>query len=432
MHPHVAYRLYSHSAMVLRILLGVAILTLVLVSRAAAEWSEPLALDEDVGSYALAASPADASIVFAWRSGDGLVAQVRSADGTFGPIEPIAPGGSIRQIGIGAAGNAVFMWRGADGRLRTRVRAVTGVLSDTQIVSWGRGDEDRLAVARNGAAVFAWRRPVPGTSPVEYDIRIRARSADGVLSAARTVATGRIGELRLAVAPRGRAVVVWEQRDPVEGTRNIYARARSAVGGLLPVHRVSRGAAEPRVAVGPDGTATFAWTRRHGDFRVVETRTLTADGLSPVRVLSEIPEDAIVDVAFSPDVGADADGNVVFAWLRHHATPASDGYTAHVRARSSTGGLGPLQDFTFHDAGLGTFRTGRLAVGTNGDAVFAWRHGSRHIELGWRTAAGAAEHVHLVYLGVPQVAVAPDGTGVVLYAHSVASGGNELVAHFGP
>lgn len=406
------------------------------VAPAAAEWSAPLLLDEDVwGDRAVAASPGpDGSIVFVWNTGEALVTQVRAANGTLGPIETLAAGGVGVKVAMDADGNALFAWLDRGRRVWARARSAAGVLGPAERISGEDAADLRVGMTPGGDAVVAWRRAVPDTSPVEYRVQMRARSAAGAWTIARTLRSGLVAALDLAVDPAGNAVAVWEEGDATRHLSRIFARVRAADGTLGDVHVVSSWrAAEPRVAAAADGTMVFAWSRKRGDFFVIETRALSAAGvLGEMDQLSVVPDDAFVDRAHSPDVGVAADGTAVYGWLRHHDTPLFQMKdSVHIRVRAADGRLGPLQ--TFVTGTSLSFSRASIAVAPDGSAVFVWRRETTsRVEAGFRSADGLLRTAGLLSNanGSPDVAMDASGNAVLLYAYGMS--GSDLVAHFGP
>ena len=120
----------------------------------------------------------------------------------------------------------------------------------------------------------------------------------------------------------------------------------------------------PRLAVDPNGNAVFAWSRFGGTHFRVQTRTRSnASVLSAVQNLSTEWQGA-----FDPDVGVDADGDAVFAWLRDYGDAGSN-TRVQARVRSATGVLSAVQNLS--ESGYDASDP-RVAVDPNGNAIFAW------------------------------------------------------------
>jgi hypothetical protein len=279
------------------------------------------------------------------------------------------------QVAIDAQGDAVFVWRRFDGtnwRIQSRARSATGALGPIQNLSAAgqNASQPQVGVDSDGDAVFVWRR---------YDgpccrILSRARSAAGTLGPVQALSAGggRLATLpQLGVDNGGHAVFVWARSD---GTYwRVQTRRRSATGALGPIETLSPvgHGLTPQVAVDPAGRAVFAWQRGP---RIEARARSTAGALGPVQTLSP-PPGPNDNYARSPQVGVDAQGNAVFTWEFHEASPSAPRGASRIqtRARSAAGALTPVQNLVSPAMGSGGCGCEpQLAVDPTGDAVFAW------------------------------------------------------------
>jgi uncharacterized protein GlcG (DUF336 family) len=340
------------------------------------------------------------------------------------------------QVAVDDDGDAVFVWERVDAsgdlRIQARARSAAGSLSPVQTLSDAGQDASlpQVAVDADGDAVFAWRR-YDGTSDCGgvgcFRIQARARSAAGTLSAVQTLSTsGRNADSpQVAVDPTGDAVVTWSRYD---GTNvRIQARARSAAGALSFVQTLSpsgQNAFNPQVAVDTDGDAVFTWERYDGANTRVQTRTRSAASafLSPVQTLSDAGQSAV-----SPQVAVDDDGDAVFTWRRFDGSGTFCCSRAQARARSAAGTLSPVQ--TLSTAGGDAFSP-HVAVDPDGDAVFTWERSDgsgslccSRVQTKARSAAGTLSAVQTLSEAgqnaqSARVAVDTDGDAVFTWSRS--------------
>jgi len=282
-------------------------------------------------------------------------------------------------VAMDPAGDAVFMWRQDTpgttgfryGALYTRTRSANGALGPIRQLSprVPEGGEHDLAVDSQGNAYFVWRTwDGPG-----FQIRARVLTADGTLGPVQTLAdTGDtrdyVADPMVAVDPSGRAVFAWGfTRD--NGPDLIKIRSRSASGVLSPVQKVASVGHRYYADMGIDsqGRATFvweAWAVQTNNGLAEYSRDLTPDGaLGPVTRVSKIGA-----TGDAPQVAVTPSGRAVFQWSEYKSKPGT--MTLLARARAADGALGPIQALGTFDASQNW--SSRLALAPTGEAVFCW------------------------------------------------------------
>jgi hypothetical protein len=170
-----------------------------------------------------------------------------------------------------------------------------------------------------------------------------------------------------AIDADGDAFFVW-----IDKTEQVQARVRTAAGRLGPTLRLSQSSltppptSEPAVGVNPRGDALFAWASMNtaGTQNQILCRTRSAAGvLGPIKTCLSQSKDlgAIVDL----QVGLDADGDAVIAWLQ-------EGAASQIMAKtlSRAGRLGVAKTV----AGSLNIEATEYEVGmdSGGEAVFAY------------------------------------------------------------
>jgi len=242
-------------------------------------WSAPLTLgrpsDRSRAPHIAVNAAGDAALV--WRGREGRRSIVHASvriGGRWSPSQPISPAGAwARQpdAGIDAAGRALAVW------LLTDARDQDGQPQWAERTAHGAWSAPRALSARADAP-FELSRPTP--------------SDNGP---------------RVAVAPSGAAVAVWQLG--IDGTNRVEAAARGRGGSWSRPATLSRGgeAGEARVVIGPSGGALAAWEELAGDdFRIRAARAGADGAWGPCRDVSRRREDAAGLEIDGPPGGATA------------------------------------------------------------------------------------------------------------------------------
>jgi hypothetical protein len=147
----------------------------------------------------------------------------------------------------------------------------------------------------------------------------------------------------VAVEPDGSFITAWVQSLPgPKSDANIDARTVDANGNLGPVLTLTKTHGDvrnPRIAIGPDGTATVIWNRNVAPQQIaLEARRINPDGtLGSVITVSEPNERAL-----STSLATDSAGNTTVAWVHQ----INDSSVLRVRRIAANGSLGPEQTLT--------------------------------------------------------------------------------------
>ncbi len=288
--------------------------------------------------------------------------------------------------------------------------APTPVSGDTEIVGTGEYD---AAIDNEGDSVFVWLDI--GYQGGVGAIRMRTRSAAGVLGPLRIIATGAGGSLdspEVAVDEDGDASVIWLQDLNDEGDDRLRARPVSNTGTVGTTQTISPpgfDAAEPEVAMTPTGLAVFAWRRQTFELGVQSRMRPISGTLTAVRSLPGPSEEEAV----SPVIATNALGDIVFAWKSIVGSQGS-----RVRARVMPDGepLGPVQVIS-PSIGAVNVDFPHIGLDDQGNAVFAWqRQDTERIYARQRSDGGelgAALLISPIDSHNPQIAVDEDNDSVI-------------------
>jgi hypothetical protein len=278
---------------------------------------------------------------FVWRDAQaGLLTRRRAPDGTLGPVQTLAPGGSEPELAADGAGNLHFAWKESDGanvRIRTRRLGVDGTLGEMVDVSPSGYSAfgPQVAVDGHGGVVLAWGRSTVGG----HIIQARRLAPDGTLGKIQTMSlAGDVDSPRVAVDKDGNAVVAWLRDDGSFWVAQLSTwGSDGSLGQIKNLTTTGANASGPEVAFDGQGTAHFAVRRGTAVF----TTTMTPDGV--VAPLKDVREQA-GDTGFPPSMAVDEAGNAQITWAADALKGGKLIQTRHVYA---DGSWGPVQNLWF-------------------------------------------------------------------------------------
>lgn len=333
--------------------------------------------ERGAGAPKVAVDP-DGNATIVWVHGSSyLTLRTLSAAGALGPFERLAAnvidsdyaGDGTPKLAVDVSGDTVITWlqhESAAARVKARTRSAAGVLGSVQTLSPPSPYvfEHQLAVGA-GTAVSTWVLYSEEDFMDPVQTRVWAGGAWGSLQRMAPPDWNR--DLRVAVAPDGRAVFAWTRHDD-SAPGNLHYRVRAADGTLGRTRRLTvDGGNRVEIAMAPDGRAVFSYHAPGADGTwVLRARSLAPDGtLGAVR--------PITDALVWPRIGVDAAGNAVIAWSRFDSSRV----VMEARGLSAAGAVGPVRRIAPGE-GLA------MAVAPSGTAVFAWEW---HDGSNWRIRA---------------------------------------------
>jgi hypothetical protein len=274
------------------------------------------------------------------------------------------------QVAVAPDGTATVVWIRSNGSyfvVQERRILPDGTLEPTKDLSaTGRNSgEPQVAVAADGTATVVWKRFDGGA---DFLIKERRIEPDGTLAeeTGNTLsATGQNAvEPQVAAGPDGSATVVWERFDEA----NTIVQERRIEPDGTPASTVNdlseagQNAVQPDIVVGADGVATVVWARSDGSNTVVQENRLSASGVpdATVNALS-----AAGGNAAEPHVALAPDGTATVVWDRF------DGSNFVVQARRVTPAGSLEATVTLSGSGRDAAEP-RVAVAPGGGATVAW------------------------------------------------------------
>ncbi|HEY8501338.1 MAG TPA: glycosyl hydrolase, partial [Solirubrobacterales bacterium] len=349
------------------------------------------------------------------------------APATFPPqaadLSPAAEMASGPDVAVAQDGTATVVWSARSGAdFRVFARRIDADGTRGPIVALSAADKDALDpkvdVAPDGTAVVAW------TCSDGTNLRVQERriGPDGTPEEATRTLSGSgqdALEPEVAVAPDGSALVVWKRFDGFHylvQSRLVESDGTSE-GASQRLSEQKQDAAEPQVAIAPDGTATVVWSRFDGNDSIVQARRVGPDG-TPATTTANLS--AVGESAVEPELAVGAEGSATVVWSRFDGA----NWIVQERRLSPAGALeGSVQSLSA--AGRSAVEP-QLAVKPGGAAAtVVW---SRFDGTGFVVQARllnalgaiASAPLNLSAAGAdaaePAVDVAPSGTATVLWS----------------
>jgi hypothetical protein len=336
-----------------------------------------------------------------------------AAEVTSGPDVAVAPNGIT---------TVVWSARAAGGNFTVYMRRIApdGTRSPAVALSNPAGDAlaPQVAVALDGSATVVWSR-FDGTS---FQVQGRRVDPQGTpeVSTKNLSRTGQdAADPQVAVAPDGTATVVWKRFDGFHD--RVEERRITAAGERLPAESTNllsaekQDAVEPAVASAPDGISTVVWSRFDGEDSIVQRRRIGANGV-PEGEAANLS--AAAESAIQPEVVIAPDGEATVAWNRFDGSHWLIQEQRLDSAGAPDGAVGGLS------ASGGDAAEPQLAIDAQGRATAVWErfNGSNFIVQARRLdPAGVPAAVRdLSATGrdaaEPQLALAPDGSATVLWS----------------
>ena len=375
-----------------RLLLTTALAVLVLAAPAAADWQSAVDLAPpgspdgapcETGSPSVAAAP-DGSFLVAWQrrleadTEETTVVEARriAADGTPGPLLRLTdtPANYVSvTAAVGPDGAGIVIWHHLPGGTcgetagpipleSRRVGADSGlgpVVAASDATDKVLGAD--VVVHPSGAATVGW---VDQITDFNSQIKVRQLPAAGPPGpvSSLTPEAEQSEEVKLAVDPQDRTLVVWNQHGQLQAQR--LGPDGSPQPGVLDLTPPTDTSGSPDVGIDASGRARVVWNRFDPLPTSVLTRTIGADGS-----LSDPNEVASGDDRpVGPNVAVNAAGAAAFAWF---TSPPNASDFAFGRLVSPSGAQ--ESPVTLSDAGAGVDMLPTVALDDDGNALAVWQ-----------------------------------------------------------
>ncbi|MDQ2630741.1 MAG: hypothetical protein M3Y75_07175 [Actinomycetota bacterium] len=196
--------------------------------------------------------------------------------------------------------------------------------------------EPQVAVAEDGTATVVWSR-FDGSDSIVQERRI---AGDGTPeAAAENLSSGGESAIqpRVEVDPEGEATVVWSRFDGSDWI--VQMQRMNAVGAPQgPAQNLSAagaGAAQPQLAIDSEGAGVVVWTRVAGSGSAVQARRLDPAGAPTGAAIDLSPSGDAAD----PKLAVAPDGTATVLWSRFDGTS----WVVQRRDLGVAGGLGAVQ-----------------------------------------------------------------------------------------
>ncbi len=269
-----------------------------------------------------------------------------------------------------------------------------------------------LAVGPDGTVTVVWTRD----NGTDDTLKVASRPPGGAFGAPVDLTSSGVDAARpsIATGPDGTTIVVWVRDD---GPNEIVQAATRTPGGifqnLTTLSEPDQGADNPRIAFGPDGTATAVWRQATGSGSTVRAATRPPGGTfgAAVDLSQPAPNTGPAQIAFGRD------GTTTAVWRR---LDGSD-WIAQAATRPPGGSFGAAEDLS--GSGQSVEAGPSIAFAGDGTTTVVWTrsNGSNNIaQAATRPAGGTfSTPVDLSAIGAsaffPGVTAAPDGTTTAIW-----------------
>ncbi len=399
---------------------------LVVVSGAAGAWSPPRWVSAEGWSAT------DSPTVAVDRQGDALLvweacdlrtagcyhqiqARTRSRSGALGPIvnvSELGPAPAWPQVGSDDDGDSLVVWQQHDTHTNWRIAARRlgrgGAVGPVLMLTPDRpiGNNPQVAVAPGGRALVVWTEYHATASAGAWSTVARQVSREGAVGPRLELGGGSAEAPAVAMDRRGTAVVAWTDYG------RVYAR-RIRPNGVSPARVVAAGGTP-----GHGFALVHASSARRGEFVIsfrsgvgprprVRLRRWTSDGsLGRSLAISPRPQSA----GFHHALAADLEGGAVVLWTRELA---ANRLVVYGRKISRTGTAGRV-------VRLGAGDHPDVAVDDDGDGIAVWQppdDEARPVRRSTITRRGGFGPVRTIGRDgrVPRVAATPTGRTVAVW-----------------
>lgn len=374
-----------------------------------------------------------ATVVWSARSGGAHVVFARrlAADGAPGATRQLSASGQdalAPRVAVAPDGTATVVWMRHDGNnFRIQARRLTpgGTPGEATRTLSGEGQDaaaPQVDVAPDGEATVVWKR----WDGFRYLVQVRGIAADGTSGAP----SQRLSEPkqdavepRVAVAADGTATVVWSRfdgEDSIVQTRQV-ADDGTLEGTIDDLSAAGESAIQPQVDVGPGGEATVIWNRFDGASWIVQSERISPSG-APAGAVRNIS--AAGRSAAEPQLAVDPEGAATVVWDRF------DGSSFVVQARRLDPAGAPVGSPLNLSASGRDAADPRLALAPDGDATVLWSRfdGANWVvqrrDLGTGGSLGATETLSTPgrRAGDPALAWGSDGTLAMTWKRFAGAG----------
>lgn len=349
------------------------------------------------------------------RYGPGGVAE--------GPVNRLSDAGKDAfdpRVAVGADGTATVAWvqyAAAESIIRER-RVGPGGTPEAEshaLSSAGQSaNQVQVAAAPGGSFYVAWER-YSGWRTVVQARQIAPSGAPGSFYELSDGNENAV-EPHLAVEPDGTVIVVWARYDG----SNVVIQERRIDPATWPtsptrtLSAVERGAVEPQLAMGGDGTSTVTWVRFDGTNQIVQAVRVSPLGV-PVGSPTNVSTTGRNAVEPQVDVGPDGTGTIV--WQQKDGA----NFVVHGRRLSPAGSLGTNYELS---AAAADAHEPQIDIGPDGSATVVWDRfdGAKTIVQARRIEASGVPQSFTAALsaagqnsGAPAVAAGPGGFTMVAW-----------------
>jgi hypothetical protein len=292
--------------------------------------------------------------------------------GTASLIGPVAGDAGGTQVAMNSHGNGVAAWTQADenGRYSVWANRYTpseGWSTAELIESDDRGNAGgvQVAIDADGDALAVWpQHSGPSASSPSYVWFNRYTASTGWATAALIAPDRDAVPVRMAMAPNGDAVAVWQRWN--DGAADLWSSRYASSGGWGAPELIEFGdgqAEHAAVTMDSNGNVMAVWAQKGAVVHSIWANRYTPSGGWGAAELIETDD---AGSALSPDVAIDRFGNALAVWNQG----SSGRYNIWSNRYTMAGGWGTAELIESDDLGHGF--APQVTIDQSGNAVAAW------------------------------------------------------------
>jgi PKD domain len=358
-------------------------------------------------------------VAVAWLALALFAAQpAQAAPAWLAPVDLSEAGQNAEEphVAFDSQGDALAVWRRFDGSnyiIQAATRLGGGSwqapvdlsekgesASEPQVAFDSQGDALAVWIRSNGSneIIQAASRPAGGSWQAPVDLSEKGESAS---------------EPQVAFDSQGDAFAVWQRSN---GSNEIIQAASRPAGGSwqapVDVSEAGENAADPQLAIDPQGNALALWRHSNGSNFVIQAASRPASGSwqTPVDLSQE------GESAFQPQVAFDSQGDALAVWVRSNGSV----YIVQAAIRPAGGSWQTPEDLS--EAGQNA-EAPQIAVDPQGDALAVWERSNGSVKIiqsairpaggSWQAPNDLSEGGEEAYN--PQVALDPQGDALAVW-----------------
>lgn len=299
-------------------------------------------------------------------------------------------GSGRAKVAMDAAGRAVAVWltlepgSTIESLMSSRFDPLSGWGTPIALESSGR-DVDNVDLAMDqasGRAVVMWTQGNDTSTSAVWTRHFDPTSGWATTQLIQSASTpaGRVDQITVGIDAQGNAVAAWSQLDgsrfSIWGNRGTAAGAWGNAQLLETQDELGRVDGNPRIAVAPQGDAIAVWQASGG---TVANRGTWTNRYTAGAGWGSESQLVAVSGGSAPDIAMDANGNAVMVWGQLSSVSLTEMYALIQAKRFQSGSWSQAVQVARELGANSSVSAPRIKMNATGAAVVAWGQGDQSI-----------------------------------------------------